>query len=80
IHAALHYAVMVEKCALAFNFGVLIAEGKHRSFKVIFYLTNHKNPERDMLHVENFRQILRLILVNAFVSTDPEVTETVKTL
>ncbi|KAF2862703.1 hypothetical protein K470DRAFT_204870, partial [Piedraia hortae CBS 480.64] len=61
MHTALHYAAMVEEYVMAFNFIVLMSEDKLRFFKTIISLTNHKNPERNLSHAENFRRSLRLV-------------------
>jgi hypothetical protein len=45
-----------------------------RVFKKIVYQTNHFNVEKSLLLRENFQQTARLLLPDAFASSDPELT------
>ncbi|OXV08563.1 hypothetical protein Egran_03674, partial [Elaphomyces granulatus] len=77
VHATVHYVALAEEYAIPANCNVLIGEDKHRHFKKVIYTTNHQHPERDLLHKENIRQTLRLILTNSF-SHEPTITRVVK--
>jgi len=77
VHVAVHYLALAEEYAIPANCNVLIGEDKHRHFKKVIYTTNHQHPERDLLHKENIRQTLRLILTNSF-SHEPTITRVVK--
>lgn len=75
VHTGLHYQDVLEEYGLPSNINVLIGEDKHRWFKLIVYLTNHSKVEKTMLGKENLQQTIRLLLLNAFQHTDPELTE-----
>jgi hypothetical protein len=75
VYTGLYYREMTEEYGLPGNLNVLIGEDKHRWFKLIVYITNHSNIEKTMLAKENLRQTVRLLLLNAFYHSDPELTE-----
>jgi hypothetical protein len=77
VHTALHYPTLAEEYAMPANCNVLIWEDKHRAFKKVIYTTNHQRPQRDLLHWENIRQTLRLVLTDSFAN-DAKITDVIK--
>ncbi|KAN0069774.1 hypothetical protein V8E54_012080 [Elaphomyces granulatus] len=73
-HTALHYSAMADEYSIPSNSQVLIGEDKHRYYKMKIFHTNFQNAERDLLFAENLRQVVRLILANAFRGPYPELT------
>jgi len=80
VHTALHYPDIADEYGLPSQCNTLIGEDKHRWFKKVVYTTNHSNIERIMLHKENFRQTLRLLLLGAFSDSEPQMTTFIQEL
>ena len=78
MHVAVHYPALAEEYGLPVNMNVLVGEDKHRAFKKWIYTTNHRHPEKDLLTKENKRQTLRLLLADAFKTTEPIATQLIK--
>ncbi|KAN0070277.1 hypothetical protein V8E54_011858 [Elaphomyces granulatus] len=74
-HTALHYSAMADEYSIPSNRQVLIvARFTDRYYKMKIFHTNFQNAERDLLFAENLRQVVRLILANAFRGPYPELT------
>lgn len=80
VHTGLHYEAVMKEYGLPSNCNVLIGEDKHRWFKKIVYNTNFSNVERHLLLRESLQQTARLILLEAYRSSEPELTATFKDL
>lgn len=80
MHVGIHYTEIMDEYALPSNCNVLIGEDKHRWFKKIVYNTNFSNVERLLLTRESLQQTIRLILLDAFQNSEPELTATIKDL
>lgn len=80
VHIGVYYEEIMNEYGLPSNCNVLIGEDKHRWFKKIVYNTNFSNVERHLLMRKSLQQTTRLILVDAYRSSEPELTATFKDL
>ncbi|KAI1485633.1 hypothetical protein F5X96DRAFT_674446 [Biscogniauxia mediterranea] len=75
IHIGIHYPAFAEEYALPVNCNTLTGENLHRYFKTRVYETNYSNVEKVLLMKLNFQETVRLVLRNAFLHDDPELTQ-----
>lgn len=80
VHIGIHYKELMTEYGLPSNCNVLIGEDKHRWFKKIVYNTNFSNVERHLLTRESLQQTSRLILLDAYQTSEPKLTATFKDL
>jgi len=59
IHVGIYYPAQTDEFGTPTNCNGMIGEDKHRFFKLIIYLINHRRPEKDLTK-ENIRIIRKL--------------------
>jgi hypothetical protein len=80
VHVGMHHYLASLEFGLVSHSNVLIGEEKHRQYKKEIYHTNYNHPERDLLNRESFQQTVRLLLLDSFKESDPELTMQIKHL
>ena len=81
-HTSLHYSLSLEDYAVPTNCNTYMDEAKHKDSKQYIRLTNHRNPERDILRHETEEQSLHLMIHGGLCRDEPskQTVELVQTL
>ena len=72
LHIGFHHENAVKHYEFSTHVNVLIGEDKHRAFKKNVYNINFVNVERSFFRRESMQQIIRLLLLKSFVTSESE--------
>lgn len=78
VHIDVHYENLMNHYNLVTHCNVLMSENKHRVFKKNVYNTNFVHVERSLLLRENMQQIIRLLFLKTFKTTESQLTQMIE--